>query len=85
MTEWGVVGVIVALVGLITGIAAPLIKLNTSITRLNTVLDNVEQRIEKDAKKNDQSHDRLWRKNEEQDATLNDHEQRLTVLETKNT
>ena len=32
---------------------------------------------------NTASHDRLWKKNDEQDKTLNDHETRIKVLEEK--
>ena len=41
MTEWGVFGVIVALVGLLATVTAPLIKLNGNITHLNVTLDQM--------------------------------------------
>lgn len=35
MSEWEVVGVIVVLIGLVTAIAAPVLKLNSTITKLS--------------------------------------------------
>ncbi|MBQ3072662.1 MAG: hypothetical protein IJD20_05170 [Oscillospiraceae bacterium] len=85
MTEWGVVGVLIAIVGLIISIARPLLSLNTAITRLTTELDGLRKDIQNFTTKNESSHDRIWKKAAEQDATLGDHEHRLTVLEAKNT
>ena len=41
MTEWGVVAVIIALVGLIATIVKPMLNLNTSIVQLTTQLQDV--------------------------------------------
>lgn len=81
MTEWSVVGVIIALVGLIATIVPPLTKLTQSITKLTVVVDRLdaEQKEQRAAAKT--SHQKLWDKCGEQDETLNDHEHRITVLE----
>lgn len=79
--EWTIVTVIVTMAGLLISVMTPLLKLNTAITRLNASVDTLTEELEKYTVKNDQSHDRLWKKNTEQDATLQNHEQRLTVLE----
>lgn len=81
MSEWEVVGVIVALLGLIAAIAGPLIKLNTSITTLTVTLKGLNEDINDLTVKNTKSHQRLWDHNEEQDKKLNDHEMRLTIVE----
>ncbi|WP_434310159.1 hypothetical protein [Hominifimenecus sp. rT4P-3] len=81
MSEWEVVGVIVALLGLIAAIAGPLIKLNTSITTLTVTLKGLNEDISDLTIKNTKSHQRLWDHNEEQDKKLNDHEMRLTIVE----
>lgn len=81
MSEWEVVGVIVALLGLIAAIAGPLIKLNTSITTLTVTLKGLNDDIDDLTVKNTKSHQRLWDHNEEQDKKLNDHEMRLTIVE----
>ena len=51
MTEWGVVGVIIALVGLIATIVPPLTKLTQSITKLTVVVDRLD--AEQSADKSD--------------------------------
>ena len=63
-------------------------QLNGSITRLTTLLQAIEQRLdtlEQGAKEQRthaaESHRRIWAHNDEQDATLADHETRLRVLE----
>lgn len=81
MAEWEVVGVLVVLVGLVSSIAAPVIKLNNSITKLTVTLTMVQEQIGEFTAKNTRGHERLWAHNEEQDRTLNDHERRLTCLE----
>ena len=43
--------------------------------------DMLTEEMEKYTEKNDRSHERLWRKNEEQSERLNDHETRIVRLE----
>ena len=83
MTEWGVVVVIIALVGLIAAVVGPIVKLNTTITRLTVVIGKMEGDFDKLTTKNTESHGRLWDKNEEQDKKLEDHEKRINILEVK--
>ena len=83
MTEWGVVGVIIALVGFAASVVAPIIKLNTSITRLTVTLETVARELNDQKESNHESHKRLWEKNEELDGKLIDHEGRITRLEVK--
>lgn len=84
MTEWQVFGVIVALVAFVTAIVGPLIKLNTSITRLTENIDRLVKDLAEQKEKSSESHRRIWAKNDEQDETLADHETRITILEKKN-
>ena len=81
--EWQVVTVIIALVGLVTAIAAPLIRLNNSITKLTVMLDQALERLTKQEENSHISHKRIWDKNEEQDKRLNDHEKRISFIERK--
>lgn len=81
MTEWGVVGVIVALVGLFLTVGAPIIKLITSITKLTGTVDALQKDMEGLTTKNTEAHRRLWEHNEEQDDKINDHESRIRVIE----
>lgn len=89
--EWTTVTVIIAIVGLIATVTTPLIKLNSNITRLTVILDNIKAELEEQKKAlsaqqadSRESHRRLWAHNDEQDNTLNDHETRIRVLEQKN-
>ena len=81
MNEWSVVLVIATLLGVIGTVGAPIIKLNSTITKLTTVMDVVKTDMSELTDKNSKNHDRLWEKNGQQDATLVDHETRITIIE----
>lgn len=83
MTDWDIVKDIVVLAGLIMTVTTPLLKLNTSITQLKALLDSVAKQVQENDKSNSESHKRLWEHNEEQDETLQRHEQRLHDLDGK--
>ncbi|WP_373118022.1 hypothetical protein [Holdemania massiliensis] len=85
MTEWGVVGVLIAVVGLFFTVGKPVINLNTSITKLTVTVDRLQKdyddlkkqahsEVNDLAVKNSDSHRRIHDK-------LDDHEQRITDLE----
>jgi len=75
------VTVIIALVGLIAAVAGPLIKLNTIITRLAVIVDELGKQMNGFVDKNSEAHGRLWDKLGEHDDQLYDHDKRLTVIE----
>lgn len=83
MGEWDIVVVIIALVGLFLTVGAPIIKLNTTITKMNTTLSILEERHNSDEQKNQAAHVRLWEHNDEQDAMLHEHRMRLHDLDGK--
>lgn len=83
MTQWEVFGVLAALVTFALAIGTPIIKLNTSITRLIDRLNNLDEGLEELTTKNSKSHERLWKHNEEQDKAIQEHETRITLLEEK--
>lgn len=83
MTDWDIVKDIVVLIGLIVTVTTPLLKLNTSITQLKALLDSVAKQVQDNDRSNSASHKRLWEHNEEQDETLQRHEQRLHDLDGK--
>lgn len=83
MTDWDIVKDIVVLAGLIMTVTTPLLKLNTSITQLKALLDSEAKQVQENDKSNSASHKRLWEHNEEQDETLQRHEQRLHDLDGK--
>lgn len=88
MTEWGVFGVIAALVSLIAGIGGPLMRLSSTVTKLTVTLERTERDVEeqkellekqKEAART--SHQKLWDHNKLQDDALQDHETRIQFLE----
>ena len=81
--EWQVVGVIVVLVGLAGSIIGPVIKLNSSITRLTVTMERLVKDVDAFKESSHDSHKRLWEKNDEQDKIIHDHESRITSLEKK--
>ena len=80
MTEWGVVGVIVVLLGLLGTVTAPMIRLNTTLTKLNDKFDTLDERQTGVSASNHASHRRLWEHEEMQDSKLHDHETRIQFL-----
>ena len=83
MDEWGVVGVLVVVAGLFLSVGAPVIRLNSTLTKLSTLVEGLRDRQAQQEQNNSDSHRRIWKHNEEQDAVLNDHETRITILERK--
>ncbi len=83
MTEWGVFGVVIALVGFAATFLAPALKLNSSITKLTVTVERLVQDMSDQRESNSKAHERLWDKNDEQDKAINDHETRITTLERK--
>ena len=83
MTDWDIVKDTVVLIGLIVTVTTPLLKPNTSITQLKALLDSVVKQVQDNDRSNSASHKRLWEHNEEQDETLQRHEQRLHDLDGK--
>lgn len=83
MTQWDIVTVLAAVVGLFAAVGAPVIRLNATMTRLSTLVETLEEKVDSQAASSKESHRRLWAHNDEQDGKLNDHEKRITILERK--
>lgn len=95
MNEWGVFGVIVALVSFVVAIVAPMLKLNSTITRLSTIIEQFSKRLDKLEHNNEitkdstreshrRLHDRIDKNDEliaEHVLKLENHEIRLNQLE----
>ena len=79
--EWTVVTVLVALVGLGAAVVKPIVSLTRSITTLTVVVERVEKELASQERHSQESHRRIWAKNEEQDGRLDDHEMRIDRLE----
>ena len=83
MDEWVIFKDVVVIVGLIVTVTTPLLKLNTSITQLKSLLDSVVKQVQDNDRSNSTSHKRVWEHNEEQDEILHNHEMRLHDLDGK--
>lgn len=83
MTQWNVVLVLISILGLVTAITAPIVKLNTNITKLTVTISSIDEKMRSFDKDNSKSHDRLWRQLEEGKTTVTDHEKRITIIETR--
>lgn len=90
MNEWGVVGVIVTLVGLAVAIIKPIVQLNTNIVRLTDAVDGLKKahtKIEEDnEKEHKQLHERIDHRKKENEGLgdlVADHERRIGILEHK--
>jgi hypothetical protein len=81
MNEWTVVTVIVTLVGLGAAVIRPLISLNTSITRLASIVNELEKSVSGLTVKNSDAHGRIWNKLGEHEDALFSHETRLLFIE----
>lgn len=87
LTEWGVVGVIVVLVGLFFTIYNPISKStkeNTkAMTELTVTMKMLTENVSKIEEHNEKSHRRIWEHETSQDEILKDHETRIAVIERK--
>lgn len=81
MEEWTVVTVIIALVGLFAAVGAPVIRQTKAMTKLDTTMETLSDKLANLESKNTDAHARIWKHNEEQDKTLQDHEIRIVKLE----
>lgn len=85
---WTVVLGLGTLIGLFLTVGKPILKLNNTLTVLTSRMDVIEKESKEhgtDLKEQKlhahESHQRLWDHNKEQDKQIQDHEQRLGILE----
>lgn len=83
MEKWDIVLCISTLLSTLALIIRPIIKLNTSITMLNSTLNHLSSALEELKIKNTRTHEKLWKYCFTQDGLLNDHEERIVELEKK--
>jgi uncharacterized protein (DUF2141 family) len=81
--EWTVVTVIIALIGLVTAIITPLIKLNTTITKLTVIVDGIEKRYSGISTLNSEAHCDINRRIEEHGIKISEHDTDIAVLKEK--
>lgn len=81
MDNWNVVLVIIALVGLVTAIVAPIIKLTTTVTKLIGLVDTCEKDLASIDRRNTESHALIYKRLEAAEETGQNHETRLVIIE----
>ena len=81
MTEWSVVGVIVALVGLLTAVATPMVKLNSTLVKLSVQIQTFSENLAAFQKRYSEHLAELRHVDETQESKIENHEYRITVLE----
>lgn len=74
MNEWGVVGVLVVLVGLVAALVKPLIKWNTSLTENTMALRAQTETIKSNETRNEKEHGEIW-------TELGEHDKRISCIE----
>lgn len=81
MNEWGVVTVLIALVGFAISIIKPIVGLTKSITTLTVEVNGLREDMKEQKKDVHESFQKVWKHNGEQDDQLTDHETRISLLE----
>lgn len=81
MTEWGVVGVIIALVGLLVTIIKPITTLVKSLTTLTEAVRQLQTDVQNQRDTAKESHEQIWGTVNEHTDKLYDHETRIHDLE----
>lgn len=79
--EWQIISVLVVLVGLFATITAPILKLSNTIIKLDNTCENLEKQFKEFEENNKDSHRRLWNHNTKQDEQIQEHENRIILLE----
>ena len=81
MTEWTVAVVLISLMGMVISVLTPAIKLNTSVTKLTTLVDTLNNKLIAMDTNNAESHRRIWNELDEHKGQIHDHDTRITLLE----
>lgn len=84
LTEWSVVTVMIALIGLFSTVYSPLSK-NTkentkAMTELSINIRNLTEQVKAQEEDNEKAIKRLWSHNDEQDARILNVEQKLMLM-----
>ncbi|NLI54098.1 MAG: hypothetical protein GX417_07195 [Clostridiales bacterium] len=85
MEKWDIVVVITALVALFASVITPIIKLNTSITKLTVTMELLSKNVSDMNCGNDKEHDEFRKTDEAHTRRLDNHELRIDGLEGKRT
>lgn len=88
MTEWEVLGIVVGLPSFAAALVAPMLKLNTSITKLTVTMEAIINDTREQREKSREAHKNLWAGIEEVEKhaadnkeKIGEHEHRIKRLE----
>lgn len=80
MNEWQVVGVLITLGGLIAGIGAPVLKLNSTISRVIAKLEGFEDALTEFKKSVGKNDEKIWSKLDEHAEKISDIQTDIEIL-----
>ena len=78
---WEIFLGVAALLTFIITITGPMLKLNTSITKLNSSVDVIKDALDRIEKDNESSHKKIWEHNNEQDEIIAEHSKKISNIE----
>lgn len=88
MTEWEVLGVLLVLLSFVAAVVTPMLKLNTSITKLTVTMEAIINDTREQREKSREAHKNLWAGIEEVEKhaadnkeKIGEHEHRIKRLE----
>ena len=81
--NWQVLLVIVFLVGLLASVIKPILKLNSTLTRLDTTLLSIQNDSERRERENIKEHDKFNERLDEHEDTLVEHDKSISELRYK--
>ena len=79
--SWEIFLGIAALISFIIAVTGPMLKLNTSITKLNASVDILKNALDKMEEDNEKSHKRIWERIEDQDKVIAEHAKKINNIE----
>ena len=81
LQRWDIVVVIASLIALFIAVATPLIKLNTTIAKLNGAIDSLSEKVTDINCENKKQHDDLFGTMRKQGECIANHETRIKIIE----
>ena len=83
MDKWETFLTIGTIVSFVIAVCGPMLKLNTTLTKVLDKAETLEKSFEKTQNSNHNVHERIWSEIEEHGERLHDHETRLQLMEKK--
>ena len=82
------IGMMIVALGTILGVGVtivkPILEVVKTMTELNESIKNLTGKVNLFEAANDKAHKRIWDHNDEQDEKIQDHEKRISLIESRN-